>query len=113
MIIPAYSALFPMIRSERLAVTPDKDRALIPDVFTAAAKTPPKNIHKWHQSQPETERLISCLTGPGALICDPCVGIGTVAAATVKVGGKRRFVGYDVDQKCVKGALGRATGDQS
>ena len=46
--------------------------------------------------------LVSRLTKPGDLVCDPFLGAGSTAVAALKLG--RRFVGCDVDAKYVQQA---------
>ena len=63
----------------------------------------------YHMQKPVSEamQLIDCLSKPGQLICDLCSGSGTVAVATALVGGRRRFVGCEIDKSMVAAALTR------
>lgn len=63
-----------------------------------------KNHHPWQQGLDEAVYLIDRLCRPGGLVCDPCGGSFTVAAAC-KTLGNRKFVGCDIDKAAV--AIGR------
>lgn len=67
------------------------------DVFKSVG--PDKNHHGWGQSESGMADLVERLTKPGQLVCDPFLGGG--ATAVVSVGLNRRFVGCDIEKKCV------------
>lgn len=68
------------------------------DTFKSDA--PEKDHHDWGQSESGMADLIGRLTKPGQLVCDPFLGGGTTAVVAVRMG--RRFVGCDIDSKCVE-----------
>jgi len=47
------------------------------------------------------------LSRPGALVCDLVACSGSTAVATVEAGGRRRFVGCEIDGWLVKAARAR------
>ena len=65
---------------------------------------PDKTLHAWQQPVAEAITVIQALCRPGATVCDLMVGSGTTAVATVEVGGGRRFVGCESDERLVKAA---------
>jgi 16S rRNA G966 N2-methylase RsmD len=64
-----------------------------------------KDHHEWQQSVGEAEWFIKALTEPGDLVVDPCMGSGTTAVASARLG--RQFVGSDVDRQAVRTARSR------
>ena len=58
-----------------------------------------KGWHDWQQPLVEVEALIEMFTKPGDLVVDPCGGGFTTAVACRNLG--RRFVGCDIEEKCV------------
>ncbi len=66
-----------------------------------------KDLHPWQSPLSEAEQFVRTLSRPGDLIVDPCLGSGTVATAVTKVGQGRRFLGCDVDPRCVRIATKR------
>ena len=54
-----------------------------------------KFFHKWGQSLPFFQHLVEHFTQENQLVCDPCIGGGTTAIASLVL--KRRFVGIDND----------------
>jgi len=68
------------------------------DVFFAATKE--KEWHPWQQSLEEVERLVRYFSEPGDLVVDPCSGGATTAVSCFNLG--RRFVGCDIEKRCVK-----------
>lgn len=76
---------------------------------------PDKEHHEWGQSERGMASLISLLSQPGQLVCDPFLGGGTTAVEALKAG--RRFVGCDVDEMAVKRTMERCmevtSGDHS
>jgi ParB-like chromosome segregation protein Spo0J len=79
------------------------DAEYVRDVFDGRGKD--KSLHPWQQSTDEAIYYISKLTKPGDLILDCCGGTFTTAEAVYRIGGGRRFIGCDIDEKCV--AIGR------
>jgi 16S rRNA G966 N2-methylase RsmD len=65
---------------------------------------PDKTLHAWQQPVGEAVTLIQALSRPGATVCDLLAGSGTTAVATIEVGGGRRFVGCESDERLVKAA---------
>lgn len=72
----------------------------IGDVAASKANDNDKRFHDWGQSESGMADVISRLTKPGQLICDPFLGGGTTAIASISLG--RRFIGCDIDKKCVE-----------
>ena len=64
-----------------------------------------KDFHPWGQSESGLIDLVTRLTRPNDLICDPFVGAGTTGVAALSQG--RRFVGCDIDLDCVTKSLER------
>jgi len=64
-----------------------------------------KEFHDWGQSESGMCDLITQLSKPNDLICDPFVGGGTTAVVALHLG--RRFVGCDIDQESVDKSIGR------
>jgi ParB-like chromosome segregation protein Spo0J len=63
-----------------------------------------RNEKDWHTHQQNTEDmtlLVKTFSLPGDLVVDFCGGGFTTAAACMKAGGRRRFVGCDILQECV------------
>jgi len=58
-----------------------------------------KDHHRWGQSVSGMISIVSEVTKPGDLVCDPFLGAGTTAIACYLTG--RRFVGCDIDKQCV------------
>jgi hypothetical protein len=69
------------------------------DVAVSKPNDNDKRFHDWGQSESGMTDLINRLTKPGQLICDPFLGGGTTAVASIAMG--RRFVGCDIDQTSV------------
>jgi site-specific DNA-methyltransferase (adenine-specific) len=67
------------------------------DVFFAATKE--KRWHPWQQSLEEVERLVRYFSEPGDLVCDPCSGGATTAAACFNLG--RRCIACDCEKEYV------------
>ena len=53
----------------------------------------------------EGHRIIELATLPGQIVLDPFVGGGATGVAALSVG--RRFVGMDIDQKCINQTAAR------
>lgn len=64
-----------------------------------------KKFHEWGQGVGGYLWQIEHFTKPNDLICDPFLGGGTTAVASLKL--KRRFVGFDVDPEKVAISKGR------
>lgn len=73
-------------------------RCLGDDVFTS--KSPDKDHDEWGQSLSGMTDLVTRLTEPGQMVCDPFCGGGATAVACVK--NNRRFVGFDINPDDVK-----------
>ena len=58
-----------------------------------------KDLHDWQQSLEEVRFYINAFTGQGDLTVDLCGGSFTTAHGAKELG--RRFVGCDVDERCV------------
>jgi site-specific DNA-methyltransferase (adenine-specific) len=84
-----------------------RPRGWIKDTIVAGEGAGEKQLtdHHWKQAEGPIRELISMLTVPGELVCDPFLGSGTTAAAAISV--KRRFVGCDVDPAAVAMTLER------
>jgi hypothetical protein len=78
----------------------------IGDVTRSDVNDNDKDHHHWGQSESGMADLISRLTKPGQLVCDPFVGGGTTAIVALAL--NRRFVGCDVDSAAVNETLTRA-----
>lgn len=64
-----------------------------------------KNDHEWQQSVSESEYLISALTRPRELVCDPYVGSGTTLIAAKNL--NRQWIGTEADATVARGARRR------
>jgi ParB-like chromosome segregation protein Spo0J len=60
-------------------------------------KTREKDLLDWQQPLEESVYLVGHLCPPKGLVCDLCVGSGTVPTATVLAKGGRRFIGCEID----------------
>lgn len=69
------------------------------DVSVSKTNDNDKRFHGWGQSESGIADLVNRLTQPGQLICDPFLGGGTTAVVALALG--RKFVGCDVEEKCV------------
>jgi 16S rRNA G966 N2-methylase RsmD len=70
----------------------------VPDVIRSDGSD--KNFHDHGQSKSEFAEMIKRLTEEGAMVLDPFVGGGSVAAAALMLG--RKFVGIDIDRKHIE-----------
>jgi site-specific DNA-methyltransferase (adenine-specific) len=75
------------------------------DVVRSATNDNDKRFHSWGQSESGMQDLITRLTQPGDLVCDPFLGGGTTAVVCCATG--RRFIGGDLDGDNVKQARAR------
>jgi ParB-like chromosome segregation protein Spo0J len=75
-----------------------KKRGMWPDVLRFEKKD--KEWHDWQQNLEECESLIRYFSDAGDLVCDPCAGAFTNAIACRRNG--RKFVGCDVEARCVE-----------
>jgi len=75
------------------------------DVCKSDVNDNDKRFHEWGQSESGMADLISRLTKPGQLICDPFLGGGTTAVVSLALG--RRFVGCDIDKECCEKSIQR------
>jgi len=72
----------------------------IGDVCKSDVNDNDKQFHTWGQSESGMKDVVARLTKPNELICDPFLGGGTTAIASILL--NRRFVGCDVDKKAVE-----------
>jgi len=70
------------------------------DVAASKVNDNDKRFHSWGQSESGMTDVIGRLTKPGQIVCDPFLGGGTTAVASLALG--RRFVGCDIDAECVE-----------
>ena len=77
----------------------------IGDVAASKVNDNDKSHHGWGQSESGMADLVERLTKPGQLVCDPFLGGGTTAVISLALG--RRFVGCDIDAKCIENARRR------
>jgi ParB family chromosome partitioning protein len=70
----------------------------VPDVIRSDGSD--KNFHDHGQSKSEFAEMIKRLTEEGAMVLDPFVGGGNVAAAALMLG--RKFIGIDINQKHIE-----------
>jgi DNA methylase len=75
-----------------------KKRANWVDVSHVESKE--KLWHPWQQPLAEVEFWLRQFSEPGELVVDPCSGGFTTAVASLR--NNRRFIGCDIDQKCVE-----------
>ncbi len=68
-----------------------------PDMTCCEGKE--KGDHPWQQPLEEVRTLVNCLSLPEDLVVDPCAGSFTTAVASKILG--RKFVGCDIEAKCV------------
>ncbi len=69
--------------------------SVIKDVIMT--ETREKDLLDWQQPLEESVYLVGHLCPPKGLVCDLCVGSGTVPAATVLAKNGRRFIGCEID----------------
>lgn len=74
----------------------------IGDVCSSNVNDNDKDHHDWGQSESGMAQLVERLSKPEQLICDPFLGGGTTAITALRLG--RKFVGCDIDKKCVEAA---------
>lgn len=77
----------------------------IGDVCKSDVNDNDKRFHDWGQSESGMGNLVNRLSKPGQLICDPFVGGGTTALASLKLG--RRFIGCDTDKEAIEKSIRR------
>jgi hypothetical protein len=70
------------------------------DVASSKTNDNDKRFHGWGQSESGMADLVSRLTKPDQLVCDPFLGGGTTAVVSLALG--RRFIGCDIDQGCIE-----------
>jgi DNA modification methylase len=68
------------------------------DIFVGNGKD--KKHHEWGQPVHDMVNIIEHFTQPGQLICDPFLGGGTTAVASLVC--NRRFIGSDIDKQCIQ-----------
>lgn len=64
-----------------------------------------KQHHHWGQSESGMKDILERWSEPGQVVCDPFLGGGTTAVLAMRL--KRKFVGCDVDKKCVADSWAR------
>ncbi len=64
-----------------------------------------KDWHEWQQPLDEVEQWVTKFSLPGDLVVDPCGGGFTTAIACLRQ--NRRFIGCDVEQRCVEAGMRR------
>lgn len=64
--------------------------------------------HVWQQGVDGFERLVSYVSQPGDMVCDPFLGSGTTAIAALKL--ERNFCGADIDSAVVEQVRARLLG---
>jgi DNA modification methylase len=82
-----------------------ENQAWIGDVCKSKVNDNDKRFHQWGQSESGMTDLVSRLTVPGELVCDPFLGAGTTAIACMRLA--RRCVGCDIDATVVQTARER------
>jgi len=80
-------------------------REWIGDVVKSDVNDNDKRFHWWGQSESGMRSLVSHVTLPNDLVCDPFLGAGTTGVACLSLG--RRFVGGDIDADALTLARGR------
>jgi len=80
----------------------------IGDVTKSAPNDNDKRFHGWGQSESGMADIIERFTKPGDTVLDPFCGAGTTGVAALARG--RRFVGVDIDDRCVTTACARLAG---
>lgn len=83
----------------------DYDGEWLGDVTKSDVNDNDKNHHHWGQSESGMADLITRLSKPGQLVCDPFLGGGTTAVVCHDLG--RRFVGCDIDEAAIATSTSR------
>jgi hypothetical protein len=68
---------------------------------------PYDRVYEWEQDPDPMRELVEWLAPPGALVCDPMVGVGTYGLAALKAG--CRFIGCELDTERATTAATRLT----
>ena len=78
--------------------TRDDKQNIVSDVVSGTTE---KTHHDWQQDQSEAEYWIANLCPADGIVCDPFLGGGTTAAASIAL--NRKWVGFEIDhdQACV------------
>ena len=66
-----------------------------------------KRFHKWGQSEYTAHYYIECFSEIGDIVFDPMAGAGTFPFVCKKI--RRRFIGFDLDEKAAKLARDRVS----
>jgi len=66
------------------------------DVSTSKTNDNDKRFHGWGQSESGMIDLVSRLSKPGEVVCDPFLGAGTTGVVSLALG--RKFIGCDIDE---------------
>jgi ParB-like chromosome segregation protein Spo0J len=69
--------------------------SVVKDVIMTESRE--KDLLDWQQPLEESVYLVGHLCPPKGLVCDFCLGAGTVPTATVLAKGGRRFIGCEID----------------
>jgi hypothetical protein len=69
---------------------------------------PDKAHHVWGQGEVGMADIVERMTSLGDLVVDPFLGAGTTGVVAVR--SKRRFIGFDVDEKALASARARIAG---
>ena len=77
----------------------------------AKSSTNDKRFHDWGQSESGFADLLERFSKPGDLILDPFLGGGTTGVVSVAM--RRRFIGSDIDPKCIELAASRMAGQKA
>lgn len=77
----------------------------IGSVFRSDVNDNDKEHHHWGQSESGMGRIVEAFSERGQLVLDPFLGGGTTGIVAVDLG--RKFIGVDIDAKCIKDTEGR------
>jgi len=81
----------------------------IPDYVVSDVRD--KDKHEWGQSESGVSTLIESFTKPNDLILDPCCGGGTTLICAERL--KRRCIGIDIDENCIKTTKARLQNERN
>lgn len=77
----------------------------IGDVLKSSVNDNDKRFHEWGQSISGMKDIVERLTNPDDTILDPFLGGGTTGLVAVTSG--RKFIGVDIEQRCIDTTLNR------
>jgi site-specific DNA-methyltransferase (adenine-specific) len=72
----------------------------IGSVFRSEPNNNDKRFHHWGQSESGMAGIVEAFSEKGQLVLDPFLGGGTTGVVAVDLG--RKFIGIDIDPKCIK-----------